>query len=820
MSNERLTEGIVRDKFKSDPLFKSIKWEEQKSSNKRISDLLKDSSKNINATNKKGGYPEFIISFPANSNYLIVIECKASPSFHESENHSTPKDYAVDGVLHYAKHLSKEFTVLAIAVSGETESELLVSHFLFEKGNSSAKELINDKKLLTISDYLKIFSNEQFSNNLLHSNIVAKAIELNNEYNKYSIPELTRNTIVTAILLALLNEPFKKSYDSYADIISLSEALLSAVKNTLKNGNVKSESAMIGEFSKILNEPLFREKTIKGKKEKKQNETLEVVKKMISYLHNNVYPLMQMEDSGFDVLGKFYTEFIRYAGSEQKQGLVLTPPHITELFCDLVDLNLNDIVYDPCCGTAGFLVAAMKRLFLLAGNDNEKKTTIRSNQLIGVEIRPQMYTYACSNMMLRGDGRSNIFCGNCYETKKAVSELKPTVAFLNPPYDVGCAEQMAFIEHALEIVSPQNGRVCAIVQMSCGIKDDKKLQEVKNRILAKHHLKAVLSMPDDLFYPVGVVTCVMVFEANKPNKGNKTWFGYFKNDGFEKRKNLGRVDLKNQYKNIKDTWLQAYRNNDEIPGLSVKHEVSSHRENNKIVYDEWCAEAYLETQYKELKKEDFIYKLRDFVTFKVQVSDFYTELNFTNNPFTKNTHFELNTNEWKWFRYDEIFIIRKGFYNKKPEEIKDGSLPFIGATDSNNGITMFTDIETVDATSKTGDNNNADLKDKIFASNCITVSNNGSVGYAFFQPQEFTCTHDVNPLYLKNYDLNVYIAMFLCTLIEKERYRWAYGRKWRPKRMPSSMIKLPVTKENDGSFIPDWGFMESYIKSLPYSSCL
>lgn len=625
MANERLTEEIVRDKFKTDPLFKSIKWEEQKSNNKRISDLLKNSSKNVNGNNstkiQRTGFPEFIVSFPSNSNYLIVVECKASPSSHESSSRSNPKDFAVDGVLHYAKHLSSEFNVLAIAVSGETESELLVSHFLFKKGDSVYKELKNDKKLLSVSDYLRLFANEQFSNNLLHSNIVVKAIELNNEYNKYSIPELTRNTIVTAILLALLDEPFKKSYDSYTDIISLSEALLTAVKTTLKNGNVKSENAMIGEFSKILNEPLFRENTIKGKKEKKQRETLEVVKNMISYLHNNVYPLMQMEDSGFDVLGKFYTEFIRYAGSEQKQGLVLTPSHITQLFCDLVDLNLNDIVYDPCCGTAGFLVAAMKRLFFLAGNDNEKKLAIRSNQLIGSEIRPQMYTYACSNMMLRGDGRSNIFCGNCYETKESVLKLKPTVAFLNPPYDVGCADQMAFIEHALDVVAPQNGRVCAIVQMSCAIKDDKKLHEVKSRILAKHRLKAVLSMPDDLFYPVGVVTCVMVFEANKPNKGNKTWFGYFKNDGFEKRKNLGRVDAKNLYNDIRKKWLKAYNNNDEVPGLSVKHEVSSYKDGTKTVYDEWCAEAYMETDYSTLSEKDFVDTMKRYASFLVNNED-------------------------------------------------------------------------------------------------------------------------------------------------------------------------------------------------------
>ena len=198
------------------------------------------------------------------------------------------------------------------------------------------------------------------------------------------------------------------------------------------------------------------------------------------------------------------------------------------------------------------------------------------------------------------------------------------------------------------------------------------------------------------------------------------------------------------------------------------------------------------------------------------------EIRFCNKPIISNK-IKLNTDSWKWFRYDEIFEICKGFYNKKPEENPIGDIPFIGATDSNNGITSMHDLDTIKEASKTGDEPNAPLEQKIFKPNCITVSNNGSVGYAFYQPKEFTCTHDVNPLYIHkkwNKELNIFIAMFLCSLIEKERFRWDYGRKWRPKRMPDSLIKLPVRKIAPNEYEPDWQFMEDYIKSLPYSSCL
>lgn len=172
----------------------------------------------------------------------------------------------------------------------------------------------------------------------------------------------------------------------------------------------------------------------------------------------------------------------------------------------------------------------------------------------------------------------------------------------------------------------------------------------------------------------------------------------------------------------------------------------------------------------------------------------------------------MNTENWKWFRYDEVFDIKHGFYNKKPDNNPLGDIPFIGATDSNNGITSYSDLETIENTTKTGDGNNAPLSEKIFE-NCLAVTNNGSVGYAYYQEKPFTCTHDVNPLYLKDRELNKYIALFLCTIIEKERFRWAYGRKWRPKRMPSSMIKLPAIKNNNGTYTPNWQYMEDFVKN-------
>jgi hypothetical protein len=182
-------------------------------------------------------------------------------------------------------------------------------------------------------------------------------------------------------------------------------------------------------------------------------------------------------------------------------------------------------------------------------------------------------------------------------------------------------------------------------------------------------------------------------------------------------------------------------------------------------------------------------ELPDYVN-KMSVSDYQ----FEEEPIIQRK-IKLNTEAWKWFRYDEIFDIRKGKRLTKADMI-EGNTNYIGATDSNNGITAKIAND-----------------EQIHDSNKITVSYNGSIAEAFYQDKPFWATDDVNVLYPK-FELNPYIAMFLCTLIYKEKYRFNYGRKWDKEMMQGSKIKLPVTKNNS----PDWQFMEDYIKSLPYSN--
>lgn len=256
---------------------------------------------------------------------------------------------------------------------------------------------------------MQVFEDQFFISDFITRDIAYKAKDLNYDFNAYTIAEYNRCTITSAILMALLNGQFRDTYQEIKDISKLGKKLISAVDAVFEaeENIVRSKTVILQEFEKILTEPLFCHTQIKHKDKKEKEDSLQVAKDFITYLDKNILPLVQHSNIGFDVIGRFYIEFIRYAASEQKSGLVLTPGHITELFCDLAELRLSDIVYDPCCGTGGFLVAALLRLFKLAGNDMKKRSHIRQKQLCGCELRPDMFAYACSNMRFRGDGKSS-----------------------------------------------------------------------------------------------------------------------------------------------------------------------------------------------------------------------------------------------------------------------------------------------------------------------------------------------------------------------------------------------------------------------------
>lgn len=171
----------------------------------------------------------------------------------------------------------------------------------------------------------------------------------------------------------------------------------------------------------------------------------------------------------------------------------------------------------------------------------------------------------------------------------------------------------------------------------------------------------------------------------------------------------------------------------------------------------------------------------------------------------------IDVKDWKEFRIDEVFLVTGGFYNKKPEHSCDGNIPFLAATDSNNGVTEYYSLQDIREWNKVGEPDNT-LEKKIFKAPAIAVTVNGACCSAFFQEVDYTCSHDITSLIPRDgHELSVAEGLFCCTIIEQEKYRWSYGRKPHDvKKLSSMTIKLPA----DSFGNPDWKYMENYMNQL------
>jgi len=416
------------------------------------------------------------------------------------------------------------------------------------------------------------------------------------------VVEAHKPIFIAGILIALSDEDFSKSYTYLPSYKAVMQALQNAIENVLKGSGIRNErTAYIKQVFKTLQDntkfssiPLIQKKSINW---------------YIEQLELKIKPMMDYADSTVDALGVFYHEFIKYSGGDGSGlGIVLTPQHLTEFMCELANVNKNSKVLDICCGSGSFLVTAVSKMFKSA---NPKETEqIRRDSLYGVEFDDGLYTLVIANMIIRQDGKSNIYKGDCFNAD-IVRELKSkniNVGLMNPPYSQKDKSELEFVEHLLEILIP-GGVGVVVVPMSCAI--GTKFKAERERLFKKNTLKAVFSMPDDVFYPTGTNPCVMVWEAHTPHDSEQeTFFGYCKNDGFIKRKKLGRIDYYGKWQRIHEQWLKLYRNRDVVDGLSARKAVQHS--------DEWLCEAYMKTDYSKLTQDDFQKTINDYLAYLIK----------------------------------------------------------------------------------------------------------------------------------------------------------------------------------------------------------
>ncbi|HEX4113762.1 MAG TPA: N-6 DNA methylase [Stellaceae bacterium] len=610
MPNERTTEDIVRRHLQKHGAPHQI-VEEQSSDDEKIKKALVKASK----TTRGGiGKPEFLVRLQGDPDFLIVFECKRDPSKHVSPKRDKPDQYAVDGVLLYSAHLSKSFDVIGIAISGTSETAIRISTFRQLREAPFAEELTDEhgpvERLLPVAEYQRLLDFDPAVRLRSQEELMQFGQELHDYMRDYAkLSENEKPLAVSGCLLALRDDVFKASWRKYK-IQFLGRELIRALQREIEAAVLEpsKQEAMLQPYQFLKTHPELNRIP--------PRQTDWPLRALVEKIEEHVRPFLDTYRD-VDVIGQFYGEFLRYTGGDkQGLGIVLTPRHLTELFVKMARVGLKDTVLDTCCGTGGFLIAALAEMDAKAGNDERLRDEIRTHRLVGIEQQPNMFALAASNMILRGDGKANLFQGNCFDPE-LIERLqnpdrrkfqRPTIGLINPPFSQQGEglHELNFVVTLLDVLAP-GGRAVVVVPLSCAIEP----HPIREQLLKHHTLLAAVTLPPDLFHPIGVVTCGLVFEAHQPHADSPspTWFGSWKNDGFVKQKHRGRVDPSGRWPTIRDGWLKAFHARATIAGQSISRHVDAS--------DEWCAEAYLETDYSTLTKAEFEKEVQKYVVYRL-----------------------------------------------------------------------------------------------------------------------------------------------------------------------------------------------------------
>ena len=350
--------------------------------------------------------------------------------------------------------------------------------------------------------------------------------------------------------------------------------------------------------------------------------------KLLSFIKNNIVPYIdESSNEGHDILSYFFTTFNKYVQKGDKNQ-AFTPNHIAHFMCRIGGITRNTHILDPTCGSGTFLVQAMAQALSKCETD-EERDSVKKHYIYGIEADEDVYGLATTNMLIHGDGNSNIISSSCFTKEKWIKDANIDLTLMNPPYNASKAQVeetfaktwgktstdptkgLYFVEFVANCVN--KGKLLTLLPLSCAIATDGIIAKFKQLMMDKHTLDAVFSFPTEMFYPgASAVACCMVFELNKPHSDSdkETFFGYFKDDGFEKRKGVGRVDICNKWNDIEKLWIDLYEHRVTKAGLSVTKKVSA--------TDEWCAEAYMETDYSNIGERDFINKMQAYAAFLIQ----------------------------------------------------------------------------------------------------------------------------------------------------------------------------------------------------------
>ncbi|CAM3563079.1 N-6 DNA methylase [Paenibacillus lupini] len=542
-----------------------------------MSDYMKEALKGSAKTKNKTtfGKPDFHIE---EYQIPVIIENKLHTNKLIAKNKSGLKmdeksirDFAVNGAVYYAQNMiasDKYKDVIAIGVAGESEDDVVISvYYVF--GSSAEPKLMSGYTNLNFLENQNTFdsfyegatlSEKEKHRILIDSQELLKkhANNLNVLMNNHNIPVDQRVVYVSGMLLSMQDVVNKNGvvkgrglipddlngdqYDEDRDGV----LIVNQIKKYLTTKQIPEDkrTLMLGSFREAISLDKDRDELIQLDKKVANliKGKASVTKQVFIYIYEYVYSAIDGTAGHLDIMGEMYSVFLKYALGDGKEiGIVLTPPYITKMMSLILDVNLDSQVMDLATGSAGFLIASMETMIQDAERTYGKNTTkakekirkIKEQQLLGVELNAKMFTLASTNMILRGDGSSNIQKGSSFDRPPELyKKFKADKLLLNPPFTFE-ENGMPFIEHGLKFME-KGGRAAIIIQDSAG---SGKATKTNKRILKNHTMIASIKMPVDTFQPsAGVQTSIYIFEAGKPHnfEMDTVKFIDFRNDGYKR----------------------------------------------------------------------------------------------------------------------------------------------------------------------------------------------------------------------------------------------------------------------------------------------
>ena len=503
------------------------------------------------------------------------------------------KNFAVNGAIHYAQCaiMSKKYSeAIAIGISGSNSTNVTIKVYYVFGATDETYKLVESYTKLDFLESKKAFNEFYKAANLTEdekhkilidsqAKLQEYAKKLNKLMHNHAITAPQRVLYVSGMLLAmqeikvnddiergLLPEDLKgTNLDNKRD----GDIIVTQIENylTLKEIPQDKKNLMMASFKEI-NKDSDRDKkieldTIIGKL---LPDEASVNKQIFTYIYENIFLSIDSMSGHLDIMGEMYSEFLKYALGDGKEiGIVLTPPYVTKMMTQILEVDENSKVMDLATGSAGFLISSMELMIDYAEQKYGKRTKkaidkieqIKKHQLLGVELDAQMFTLASTNMILRGDGSSNIRKGSSFkEPAELYKAFNADKLLLNPPFSHK-ENGMPFIKFGLENMQI-GGKAAIIIQDSAG--NGRGVESCK-AILAKNQLLASIKMPIDLFIPMaGVQTSVYVIEHTGKSHDYKKQVKFidFRNDGY-KRTKRGIIEIDNPVQRYNDI-IEIYKN--------------------------------------------------------------------------------------------------------------------------------------------------------------------------------------------------------------------------------------------------------------------